>query len=68
MFEYNLTNNMPCPTTKIYHYTNLLQMKATRMQMSTILPNTDEIGGGGGGGGGVQIHTREVQVYLKITQ
>jgi hypothetical protein len=52
------------PTPKMYHYTNLLQMTATRMPMSTILPNTVEIGGG------IQIHTlhtKEVQVNLKIT-
>jgi len=60
MFEYNLTNNMPCPTPKMYNYTNLLQMIATRMPMSTVLPNTVEIGG-------IQIHTQEVHVYLKIT-
>jgi len=36
-------------------------MIATRMPMSTILPNTVEIGGG------IQVHTQEVQVYLKIT-
>ena len=46
MFEYNLTNNMPCPTPKMNDYTNLLQMTATRMQMSTILPNTVQIGVG----------------------
>lgn len=47
MFEYNLTNNLPCPTPKMYHYTNLLQIIATRMPMSIILPNTVEILGGG---------------------
>lgn len=45
MFEFNLTNNMPCLAPKMNHYTNLLQMTATRMQMSKTLPNTVEIGG-----------------------